>query len=164
MNLDYCRTLFAYDDWATERVMDAAGQLDAKAYTHDFGLAWGSVGGTLSHIVEAQWIWLNRWKGNPPPAMPESEGDLGVNALRPVWQHVIAERDAYVDPLSEADLYASISYQNSKGESFSTPLWGMAAHVVNHGTDHRSHISIMLTELGHPPQGLDFITFLREEI
>ena len=41
MNLDYCRSLFAYDDWATGRVMDAAKQLDAEAYTRDFGLAWG---------------------------------------------------------------------------------------------------------------------------
>jgi uncharacterized damage-inducible protein DinB len=160
MNLDYCRTLFAYDDWATGRVMDAAGQLDANAYARDFGLAWGSVGGTLAHIVDAEWIWLNRWKGSPPPAMPED--NPGVDALRPVWQRVIAERNAYVDSLSEADLYASIDYHNSKGVPYSTPLWGMIAHVVNHGTDHRSHVSIMLTELGHPPQGLDFITFLRE--
>ena len=85
-----------------------------------------------------------------------------MDALRPVWQRVIAERNAYVDSLSEADLYASIDYHNSKGVPYSTPLWGMIAHVVNHGTDHRSHVSIMLTELGHPPQGLDFITFLRE--
>ena len=92
--------------------------------------------------------------------MPED--NPGVDALRPVWQRVIAERNAYVDSLSEADLYASIDYHNSKGVPYSTPLWGMIAHVVNHGTDHRSHVSIMLTELGHPPQGLDFITFLRE--
>ena len=90
MNLDYCRTLFAYNDWTTGRVMDAATQLDSGAYARDFGLAWGSVGGTLLHIVESEWIWLNRWKGNPPPTMPEPEGDPGVAALRPVWQAVIS--------------------------------------------------------------------------
>jgi uncharacterized damage-inducible protein DinB len=162
MNLDDCRTLFAYDDWATGRVMDAAAQLDSEAYMRDFGLAWGSVGGTLSHVVEAQWIWLNRWKGSPPPTMPETESGLAV--LRFVWQAVLKERDAYLGSLNEDDLYASINYQNSKGETFSDPLWGMITHVVNHGTDHRSHVSIMLTELGHPPLGLDFITFLREQV
>ena len=118
------------------------------------------MGGTLAHIVDAEWIWLNRWKGSPPPAMPEAESGLAV--LRFVWQAVRKERDAYIDSLSEDDLHASITYHNSRGVAYSTPLWGMIAHVVNHGTDHRSHVAIMLTELGHPSQGLDFITFLRE--
>ena len=42
------------------------------------------------------------------------------------------------------------------------PFWQMLAHVVNHGTQHRSEAAAILTEAGRSPGDLDMIFFAEE--
>lgn len=72
------------------------------------------------------------------------------------------ERRAYLHTLHAADLIAPCDYRNTKGKVFSQPLWELLTHVVNHGTDHRGHVSTILSELGSPTVPLDLIAWVRD--
>ena len=39
-------------------------------------------------------------------------------------------------------------------------LWQQMLHQVNHGTQHRSEVAVILTEYGHSPGWMDFIVYL----
>jgi len=43
---------------------------------------------------------------------------------------------------------------------FTRPRWLVIAHVVNHGTQHRSEVARYLTECGHSPGDLDLLDAL----
>ena len=38
-------------------------------------------------------------------------------------------------------------------------LWQALAHVVNHGTQHRSEAAVLLTAAGHSPGDLDMVDY-----
>ena len=39
-------------------------------------------------------------------------------------------------------------------------LWQALAHVVNHGTQHRSEVAALLTAAGHSPGDLDMVDYI----
>jgi uncharacterized damage-inducible protein DinB len=65
MKIDELRTLFAYDTWATDLLLDAVKALSEETIRRDLGTSHQSLLGTLVHVVAAEEIWLSRWKGVP---------------------------------------------------------------------------------------------------
>jgi uncharacterized damage-inducible protein DinB len=55
-----------------------------------------------------------------------------------------------------------IHYQDMKGNSYTSTLWEIVLHVVNHATHHRGQVAGFLRTLGHTPPPLDLIRFYRE--
>lgn len=161
MNPDKFRALYAFTDWANDRVLSQAARLSEDDYRRDFGHAWGSVHDTLAHICGADFIWLSRWQGTSPDAVPGGESFSTLADLRSAWEGVMAERRAFVEGLDDKSLLRVVEYRTTKGVSHAEPLWQLMLHVANHSTDHRSQVATLLTQLGHPPQALDMIAYFR---
>jgi uncharacterized damage-inducible protein DinB len=153
------RNLYAYNAWANGRILDAAAKLTRDQLLAPGGASFDSVRDTLVHTMGAQWLWLERWQGRSPRALPEVVfPDLA--AIRARWDVIERDTQTFVAGVDEVSLAADISYTNFEGEVWTYPLWQQMIHQVNHGTQHRSEAAALLTLLGHSPGWLDLLYFV----
>ena len=61
----------AYNQWANGRIYDAAADLDEEEFNRDVGAFFGSLMGTLNHLLAADRIWMKRFtgEGDAPTAL-----------------------------------------------------------------------------------------------
>src|SRR5207245_10450145 len=115
MDLAEARELFAYNAWANRRIFTALHALPSEQYFRDLKSSHGGIHGTLCHIVWAEQLWVTRWLGAPPPAVPQGR-DLGSLAeVRARWEDVETKRCQFLDALTEAKLTATLTVQPSTG-------------------------------------------------
>jgi len=150
-----------YTTWASARLLEAAAKLSPDELSRDFGTADKNVVGTLAHVFAADRIWMGRIQGQPPARFiaPE-ERDLAV--LNRVWPGLLQVWKQWAGELTDANVSTVASYQDLKGNPWSTTWWQIVLHVVNHGTHHRGQVSGFLRVLGHVPPPLDLIAYYRE--
>jgi len=153
-------TMYRYNTWANDRVLDTAVELSADEYRSPGGASFDSVHATLVHIMGAQWLWLSRWQGVSPSALPPADAFPDLTALRRRWAEIEADTQAFLAALAEPQLERVIEYRNFEGERWAYPLWQQMLHQVNHGTQHRSEVAMLLTRFGHSPGWLDFLYFI----
>jgi uncharacterized damage-inducible protein DinB len=155
------RELFGYGAWANALIFEAASALSAEQLGHPVASSVPSVGGTLAHIVGAEWVWLRRWLGESPSGFPDWVARPDLTELRARLSSVEQERGTFVAGLSDADLDRVISYRTLAGQAHSDPLCGLMRHVVNHSTYHRGQVATQLRQHGLKPPSTDLIVFLR---
>ena len=160
MTIEDIHLLYDYNSWANRRVLDACAPLDTAKLAHDLHSSFPSVRDTLGHIMLAEWLWLERWQGRSPAFPTENFSDLA--SLRSRWQKIETDLSAFVQRLTSSDLDRVVEYKNTKGRAFSSPMWQMLQHLVNHGTYHRGQITTLLRQLGATPVATDMIAFYRE--
>ena len=63
--------LYEYNAWADRRALQAASTLTREQFTKQLGSSFSSVRDTLSHIYGVEWLWLERFQGRSPSAIPD---------------------------------------------------------------------------------------------
>jgi uncharacterized damage-inducible protein DinB len=162
MKIDELRTLFAYDTWATDLLLDAVKALSEETIRRDLGTSHQSLLGTLVHVVAAEEIWLSRWKGAPRSKLTGLEEIQSLDAFLEWWKKVRAERDSYIASLAEADLEREMELTTTAGVTYRHRYADMFRHLANHSTYHRGQVAAMLRQLGEKPPSTDLIRFYRE--
>jgi uncharacterized damage-inducible protein DinB len=151
--------LYRYNRWANERVFDAVAGLTSSEFTRDLGSSFASVRDTLLHIIWAEWIWLQRWKGTSPRQVFQVADFPDLPALRARWATIESEQRAFLETVTPERLLAAVPYVNLQGHSWQYPLWRQMQHVVNHSTYHRGQLTTMLRQLGAQAVTTDFLVF-----
>jgi len=160
MILEYIRTLYAYNAWSNERILDTAARLNAEQFLAVGGASFDSARDTLVHTLSAQWMWLSRWQGVSPRSMFNAAEFPNLASIRARWEPIERDTQSFVAGLDESALGRVVEYVNTEGEPNAYPLWQMMVHQVNHATQHRSEVAVILTQFGHSPGWLDFLHYL----
>jgi uncharacterized damage-inducible protein DinB len=162
MTTDEARQLVAYGSWANALVFAAADAISEEQLAASAASSFPSIAATLGHIVGAEWIWLRRWLGEIPTAVPDWVSKPTLADLKAHLAAVEVERSSFLASLSDAELDRVVSYRNLAGQAYAEPLDGLIRHVVNHSTYHRGQVATQLRQLGLTPPNTDLITYLRQ--
>jgi uncharacterized damage-inducible protein DinB len=147
------RYLFAYDRWATEKVL---AQLDAvpddlwgdEGVVGDRGL-----GSILVHMLGAHQRWRLAFDGSEESPEPEAEPLPSSSELVARWTAELEATEGFLDEVTPGFL-AFVR----DGVKVSV----MLQHLANHGTQHRSEAALLLTQAGRSPGELDLIFFAED--
>ena len=153
MNLaDNLRRQFAYNAWANSQVLAAIRENEGAATERALEL--------MSHILAAERVWLERLKQVPQsvPVWPNADlahCDLEAAELARRWRE-------YLDLATAGDVSQSITYKNSKGETWSSAIVDVLTHVVMHSAYHRGQIASHMRANGKTPAYTDYIHGIRQ--
>jgi uncharacterized damage-inducible protein DinB len=148
----YVRTMAAYNSEMNRRVFAAAARLDDAARRADLGAFFGSIHGTLAHLLWGDSIWLARFGVGEAPAVPlrDSAGlveDFGE--LRARRRAKDAEIEAWAARLTAEDLAGDLAWHSQTlGRDMRMPKALCVMQIFNHQTHHRGQVHALLTRSG----------------
>jgi uncharacterized damage-inducible protein DinB len=155
MTPEDARLLFAYNRWANQRLLDAARAVAPKDFSLDRHSSFGSIQGTLLHIIAGEWRWLQNWLGKPYDVEFRPEDYPDVAALEARWKVIVSDQQKFVDGLTDERLQA-----RSVVRGVERPLARTLHHVLHHSSYHRGQVSTLLRQAGQTPPSIDFLVFL----
>jgi uncharacterized damage-inducible protein DinB len=158
---DNFNLLARYNQWMNDKIYQLAATLSQEQLFANKGAFFGSVAGTLNHLLVADLIWLNRFR----------QLDTVAEVLQPLGQlptPVALDQILYPDfallhsirqqldqllillcqRLDEQQLQHILSYKNLKGEVIKRRLAPLLQHLFNHQTHHRGQITTLFSQLG----------------
>ncbi|HEY4254325.1 MAG TPA: DinB family protein [Roseomonas sp.] len=153
-----------YNAWANARLYEAAAALTPAQFTADRGAFFGSLQGTLNHLLATDRIWMQRITGGgDAPDRLDAILFPAFAPLRAARQAEDARIIAHVDGLDDAALAGVIRYRRvTTPEPFEAALAPTLAHLFNHQTHHRGQAHAILTGLvGQAPE-LDLLFYQRQ--
>ncbi len=159
-DLTTLRNFFAFGRWANRMTVESVSALTPEEYARPIGGSFGSVQGTLVHLYGADWVWLERFHGRSPGALPEGDAAAALDVLAGKWRDVEAGQDAYIATLTQDRMDEPLSYVAFSGDHFTRRLGDALLHLANHGTYHRGQVATLLRQLGRKPASTDYLRYV----
>lgn len=159
--IEHVRLMAAYNEWMNTSLYDSVMILPDEQIAADNRAFFGSLLGTLNHLIVADTIWLKRFQLHPagwPELSPIAGAQLpaaldqvlypDIRSLRKrrieldniitEWTNVIAERD----------LDYILAYKSMKGIASERNFFSLLMHFFNHQTHHRGQATTLLNQYG----------------
>lgn len=168
------RFLARYNSWFNARLYDACERLPDDERKRDRGAFFGSIHGSLNHIVWGDRAWLRRFANQGVAFESLTDEVLALPAgavygtvLYEDWLQLRQHR-ARLDAAIEAwtrDMPAdfplrTMRYANTKGVLREHPAWQALTHFFNHQTHHRGQVTTLLAQAGVDPGVTDLIALV----
>ena len=147
--LDKIKRFFEYDNWALTQEFAALENANNRTALE-----------MLAHILAAKEIWLARLNGKASSSI-NTHPKLSLDECRALATELNDGYRKFLCSLNKADLETTITYKNTKGDEFTTPIGEILTHVAFHSAYHRGQIALLLRQADDFAINTDFITFTR---
>ena len=153
-----------YNRLANETLYAACARLSDAEYRRGLGAFFGSVHGTLNHLLLGDTIWMTRFEGG-------AHASTGLDAilfdrfddLRAARRRMDERIERFFARLPDGFEAGTVRYVNNSGFDSEDPLSVILPHFFNHQTHHRAQVHTLLSQLGHAPPVLDLHRVLRPD-
>jgi uncharacterized damage-inducible protein DinB len=158
---EHIALMAAYNADMNQQLYAAAARLPQSELMADRKAFFGSLGGTMNHLLAGDTIWLKRFSTHPagfpalhamralplPSGLTHSFGDdlPTLLAYRQKLDAIITEWAAQV---TAPDLAHTFEYRSTRGDLYRKHFGGVVMHFFNHQTHHRGQASTLLTQAG----------------
>ena len=151
------RGLYDYDRWATRQVLAKLDGVDEDLWGATGVVGERGLGSILVHMLGAHQRWRTGIAAEGEEEIetprPEREPLPSVATLTAWWETEFVAMDGFLAALTDGLL----AYRHE-----GIAVWQMLAHLLNHGTQHRSEAALLLTQVGRSPGELDLMNYLEE--
>lgn len=161
MDAESLLALVRFHAWANDRILKAAAGLSEEEFRESAVLDHGSAYDTFRHLVDVDWSWREFCLGNDVGDTYVWDHGYALDDLSAIHAFCLGEDDrlrGYVESLDGSALREPLAMSADPDDVI--PRWLILAHVVNHGTQHRSELAGYLTGCGHSPGDMDLLDAL----
>lgn len=158
---DHIRLMADYNEWMNTRLYDATKPLSDEQIATDNKAFFGSILGTLNHLVVADTIWLKRFLNHPaawPQIEPIRDAMLPTALDQVLYTDIRSLRERrdtldtmirrWTEVITESDLDHVLDYRSIKGIPARRSFYGLLIHFFNHQTHHRGQATTLLSQYG----------------
>ncbi|MER1939889.1 DinB family protein [Castellaniella sp. FW104-16D08] len=165
-----------YNEWMNAKLYEAARRLPDQELLADRKAFFGSILGTLNHLIVGDTIWLNRFATHPANysslevvrslPIPTSLNQLvfadirGLSERRALLDQTIRK---WANSVADQDLDFVLSYSNMKNVPAKRNFYSLLVHFFNHQTHHRGQATTLLSQAGIDVGATDMLMLITDE-
>jgi uncharacterized damage-inducible protein DinB len=148
----FVRTMAAYNAEMNRRIHAAARRLPETERRLPRGAFWGSIHGTLCHLLWGDRIWMSRFDGWDKPTVSQKDSPTLIDDFGELESARIdadARISSWAERVSEEWLaQAQVWFSLSVNRELRQPRSLLVTHFFNHQTHHRGQAHAMITACG----------------
>jgi uncharacterized damage-inducible protein DinB len=168
---EHFQLMAAYNRRMNEQIYQVSNKLEKEELQRDAGAFFGSVLGSLNHILVGDLLWLSRFGSHNNDYVtliklseypkPQKLSDILYSEFSELFK-ARKEIDILIqswvkNETKETHFEQNLTYSNSKGIASSRNFGELVSHFFNHQTHHRGQISTLLYQFGYDVGITDFL-------
>jgi uncharacterized damage-inducible protein DinB len=156
-------SLFAFNHWANDKMLDACRKLSAEQFAAEPVPGWPSVRSTVHHIAIVTEGWLKALAGDPDQSFPAETDVKEVDDAAAILKRAYRIANGLLPTLTP-ELLAAVKTFSRRGRTVNFPPWVVLRHIVNHTTYHRGQVASKLKRFGIQQPETDLVYWAMEQI
>lgn len=155
---DTLTVLFSHNLWANLLLLEKCADLTSEQLDAAIAGTYGSIHDTLEHIVTAEKSYFSRISTGQPYRHPEDAPPMTIKEMTE-WAHMTGNGLIEWASMVGAGDAVMIDWDGTPRE---VPKTILLTQAINHATEHRAQIMVILTQLGIQPPELDSWSYFDE--
>lgn len=151
----------AYNAWQNKSLRRCVEGLSQAELRKDRGAFFGSILGTINHLLWGDTLWMSRFDGGAAPSFVIADS----TSFTPTVAEWAADRvridqriTEWARQLTAMDLTGDLTWHSgSLNADVTRPVATCVTHFFNHQTHHRGQLHAMLTAAGQTPDATDLV-------